>query len=163
MKLALSSDHAGYDQLKELSDWLVSLGHECHNFGPKQLIPGDDYPDYIFPAARAIASGDCERGIILGGSGQGEAMAANRIKGVRCTLFYGPAVAKKVVDAEGRVNHDPYAIVKLAREHNNSNMLSLAARFVAHEDMKVVIQLWLETPFGSVERHIRRNHKLDQA
>src|ERR1700690_2700943 len=127
MTIALASDNAGFEQLKQLQEFLEPLGHKCHNFGPVTLTPDDDYPDYIFPAAKAVASGGCERGIIMGRSGEGEAMAANRIKGVRCAIFYGPAVARRVVDAHGKTSHDPYEIVRLSREHNDSNMLSLAA------------------------------------
>lgn len=161
MNIALASDHAGYQQLKELQAYLESIGHNCRNFGPSSLNPDDDYPDFVLPAAKAVAKGEVERGIILGGSGQGEAMAANRVRGVRCAVFYGPAVPRKVVDAEGRVSHDPYEIVRLSRQHNDANMLSLAARFVTLKDMRNVIKLWLETPFGNEPRHIRRNLKLD--
>lgn len=161
MKLALATDHAGYEQLKDLQVYLESEGHSCHNFGPGSFTADDDYPDFIRPAAEAVASGECQMGIILGGSGQGEAMAANRVKGVRCGLFYGPAVPRKVVDARGRVSHNPYEIIKLSRLHNNANMLSLAARFVSLEDMKHVIKLWLETDFSGDERHVRRLHKID--
>lgn len=161
MKIALATDHAGYEQLKSLHVWLESLGHTCHNFGPASLQPDDDYTDFVKAAAQAVAGGDYSRGVILGGSGQGEAIAANRLNGIRCAVFYGPAVARKVVDASGRVSHDPYEIIKLSRVHNDTNMLSLAARFVNLEDMKQVIKLWLETPFSNDERHIRRNAKLD--
>ncbi|OVE79347.1 hypothetical protein BVY00_00765 [bacterium G20] len=163
MKIALATDHTGFEQLKELEVHLNSLGHHCQNFGPITLKPDDDYVDFILPAAKAVASGGYERGIILGGSGQGEAMAANRIKGVRCAVFYGPAVPRKVVEASGRVSHDPYEIVKLSRMHNDSNMLSLAAWFVTLADMKQVIELWLQTPFSNDHRHERRNKKLDEA
>ncbi len=163
MKIALATDHTGYQQLQEIKKWLESHGHECQNFGPTQLVQEDDYPDYIFPAAKAVANGTFERGIIFGGSGQGEAMAANRVNGVRCMVFYGPAVARKVVDAEGHVNHDPFVLVRLSRQHNNSNILSIAARFVSLEDMKHVVKIWLETPFLGEERHQRRNQKLDEA
>lgn len=163
MNIALASDHAGFEQLKELKNYLESMGHSCVDFGPKSLIPDDDYPDYIRPCAQAVGQGACERGIILGGSGQGEAMAANRIAGVRCALFYGPAVARKVVDAEGNSSHDPYEIIRLSRRHNDSNMLSLAARFVSLKDMEDVIKLWLETPFSTDPRHRRRINKLDGA
>ena len=161
MNIALASDHAGYQQLKELQAYLESIGHNCRNFGPSSLNPDDDYPDFVLPAAKAVAKGEVERGIILGGSGQGEAMAANRVRGVRCAVFYGPAVPRKVVNAEGRVSHDPYEIVRLSRQHNDANMLSLAARFVTLKDMRNVIKLWLETSFGDEPRHIRRNLKLD--
>lgn len=162
MTIALATDHAGYEQLKELEAFLDSLGHHCRNFGPKTLDPADDYPKLIYPAASAVAAGDCERGIILGGSGQGEAMAANRIKGVRCSVFYGPAVARRVVSAEKRTSHDPYEIIRLSREHNDSNMLSLAAWFVAIEEMKQAVRVWLGTPFQGEERHARRNRELDE-
>ena len=162
MKIALASDHAGFSQLKGLQEYLESLGHEVSNFGPKKFDPDDDYPDFIVPAAMAVAGGECERGIILGGSGQGEAMAANKVRGVRCAVFYGPAVPRKVVDAEGRTSHNPYEIVKLTRQHNDANMLSFAARFVAMSDIKQVIKLWLETTFSNDDRHRRRNHKLDE-
>lgn len=162
MIIALTSDHTGYEQLKDLQPFLEGLGHRCIHFGPVKLQPSDDYPEFIMPAAKAVAAGECEKGIILGGSGQGEAMAANRIKGVRCAVFYGPAVPLKVIDAEGHTSHDPYAIVRLSRQHNDANMLSLAARFVSFNDMKNVIKLWLETDFKGEERHARRIKELDQ-
>lgn len=162
MTVALAADHAGFEQLKELAAYLQSLGHEVHSFGPNSLNPNDDYPDFIIPAAKAVAAGECQRGIVLGGSGQGEAMAANKIKGIRCGVFYGPAVPRMVVDVAGRQSHDPYEIVRLAREHNNANMLSIAARFVAVADMKHVLKLWLETPFSNDERHQRRISKIDE-
>ena len=163
MTIALATDHAGFEQLKEIQSFLEAAGHNCKNFGPTSLAPGDDYPDFIFPAAKAVASGEYQMGVILGGSGQGEAMAANRVKGVRCAVFYGTAVARRPVDAEGDVSHNPFEIIKLERQHNDSNMLSLAARFVSIEDMKHAIKLWLETPFSNEERHQRRIAKLDKA
>jgi ribose 5-phosphate isomerase B len=162
MRIALATDHAGYEQLKDIQSFLRELGHDCVNLGPTALNPDDDYPEFIFKAAAAVARGDCERAVIMGGSGQGEAMAANRFKSVRCAVFYGPSVARKVVDIEGRVSHDPYEIIKLSREHNDSNVLSLAARFVTMKDMKQAVRLWLETPFGGSERHSRRIGELDR-
>ncbi len=162
MTIALATDHAGYEQLKALRDWLAASGHTCRDYGPASLRPEDDYPDYIAAAAKSVASNECQKGIILGGSGEGEAMAANRTKGVRCAVFYGPAVARKVVDANGRISHDPYEIIKLSRQHNDSNMLSLAARFLSLDDMKNTVKLWLETPFSGEERHKRRIDKLDR-
>lgn len=161
MKIALATDHAGFEQLKALQEYLEELGHDCQNFGPTTYNPNDDYPVFIFKAAKSVASGEYERGIIMGGSGEGEAMAANRYKKVRCTVFYGPSVARKVVDAKGRVSHNPYEIINLSREHNDSNILSLAARFVSLEDMKRAVKLWLETPFSGEERHSRRIAELD--
>ncbi len=162
MTIALASDHAGFEQLKQLQSFLEDLGYKCHNFGPVSLRPSDDYPDFIFAAAKAVASGGCQRGIIIGRSGQGEAMAANRLKGVRCAVFYGPAVARRVVDARGRTSHDPYEIIRLSRAHNDSNMLSLAASFVSFEEIKNVVMLWLGTPFSGEARHERRNKELDK-
>lgn len=161
MKIALASDHTGFEQLAQIQKFLESLGHECLNFGPKKLNTEDDYPDFITPAAQAIASGQCQRGIVMGGSGQGEAMVANRIAGVRCAVFYGPAVPRRAVDEEGRSSHDPYEIVRLSRLHNDANILSLAARFVSPEEMKQVIKMWLVTPFSNDPRHERRIAKLD--
>lgn len=162
MNIALASDHAGLEQLKELLAYLETQGHSCKNFGPTKLNPDDDYPLYIFKAARAVASGEFERGIVLGGSGQGEAMAANRIRGVRCAVYYGPAVARRAVDVEGHISRDPLEIVRLERRHNNSNMLSLAARFLSLEDMKQAVELWLKEDFSNESRHLRRIRELDE-
>lgn len=162
MKIALASDHAGYAQLAGLREFLVELGHQPVDFGPAKLDPADDYPDFITPAAKAVASGDCDRGIVLGGDGQGEAMAANRVAGVRCAVFYGPAVARAMVDADGRHSHDPYEVVKLTRLHNDANMLALGARFLGMADIKHAAKLWLETGFSGETRHIRRIAKLDK-
>lgn len=162
MRIALATDHAGFEALQQLDEYLQTLGHETVNYGPKSFDVDDDYPDFILPAARAVANGECEVGIILGGSGQGEAMAANRVNGVRCALFYGPVVAKIAVDAEGNTSDDPYEIVKLSRQHNHANMLSLSGRFLSIEEMKQAIKIWLTTPFSDAERHSRRVKKLDQ-
>jgi ribose 5-phosphate isomerase B len=162
MKIALATDHTGFEQLKELQKFLGSLKHECWDFGPQEFVPNDDYPDFIKLAAEKVSNGECARGIILGGSGQGEAMAANRFNDVRCAVFYGPAVPLRAVDAEGHESRDPYEIIRLSREHNDANMLSIAARFVSLEDMKQVIKLWLETDFSNEEHHARRIEKIDQ-
>lgn len=161
MKIALTTDHTGIDHLKQLKTYLESLGHECVNFGPERFVPDDDYPDYMFPAARAVANGECEFAVIVGGSGQGEAIAANRVNGVRCAVYYGPARPLGAVDAEGNAPRDEFEILRLSRQHNNANVLSLAARFVTSEDMKHAVKLWLETPFSHVDRHLRRINKLD--
>jgi len=162
MKIALSTDHAGYAQLQQLQEFLGRLGHECVNFGPAVLDPADDYPDFIRPCAEAVASGSCHIGIIWGGSGQGEAMAANRVKGARCSVYYGPATAKQPIDADGTAAADAYEILRLARQHNHANMLSLGARFLTFDEAKQAVAIWLETPYSVVERHVRRVSKLDQ-
>src|SRR5690606_34753939 len=112
MKIALSTDHAGLELLTRLEEFLTAEGHECVNFGPKSFDADDDYPDFIFPAAEAVAKGECEVGIIMGGSGQGEAMAANRVKGARCALFYGPITPRTAINAEGDRSDDPYEILR---------------------------------------------------
>jgi ribose 5-phosphate isomerase B len=163
MTIALATDHAGFENLKQLEQFLQSKGHECKNFGPAAFKADDDYPDFIRPAAEAVAKGESQMGIIVGGSGQGEAMVANRVKGVRCAVFYGPAAPVTSVDAEGNTTKDPFEIVILSRQHNNANMLSLAARFVSLDDMKKAVEVWLGTPFSDVERHARRVSKIDEA
>jgi ribose 5-phosphate isomerase B len=163
MKIAVTTDHTGFEVLRQLMRFLESLGHETVDFGPKDYDQGDDYPDFMFPAAQAVANGECEAGIILGGSGQGEAMAANRVKGARCALFYGPVIAKTAVDAEGNMSSDPYEILKLSRQHNHANVLSLSARFLTLEEMKQAIEIWLSTPYSDAERHARRVKKLDES
>ncbi len=162
MKIAITTDHAGFEALKDLKTYLESLGHECIDYGPTVFDAEDDYPDFMFPAARAVANGVCERGVIMGGSGQGEAIAANRIPGVRTALFYGPVQAKQPIDAEGTMSDDPYEIVKLSRQHNDANVLSLSGRFLALDEMKTALKIWLETPFSGAERHARRIRKLDE-
>jgi ribose 5-phosphate isomerase B len=162
MKIAITTDHAGFEALKELRAFLESLGHECVDYGPTHFDAEDDYPEFMFPAARAVANGECERGVIMGGSGQGEAIAANRVPGVRAALFYGPVVAKVAVDAEGTMSDDPYEIVKLSRQHNDANVLSLSGRFLTLDEMKTALTVWLETPFSGAERHARRIRKLDE-
>lgn len=161
MKIAITTDHSGFETLKELAAYLTELGHDCIDFGPTSFDADDDYPDFMFPAAHAVANGDCDVAIIMGGSGQGEAMAANRVKGVRCAVFYGLATAKAAINAEGAMSDDPYEIVKLSRQHNNANVLSLSARFLSMDEMKQASKLWLETPVTDVERHLRRIEKLD--
>ena len=144
MKIHIATDHAGLDLKNIIRDYLISKGHEVTDHGAHEYDALDDYPDYIFPCAKAVASDLESRGIILGGSGQGEAMAANRVKGVRAAVFY----------------NGPVEIVKLSREHNNANILSLGARFMAEDEIYDVIEMWLDEPFGG-GRHQRRIDKLD--
>lgn len=145
MKIALGADHAGFKLKEQMRDFLVSLGHEVVDKGAFSFDPADDYPDFIFPVAHAVADGEVERGVVFGKSGQGEAMCANRVKGVRAALYLG----------------EDMGIVKLSREHNNANVLSLGAGFVNQEAAQEVVSLWLDTPFSEEERHARRIKKLD--
>jgi ribose 5-phosphate isomerase B len=161
MKIAITTDHAGFDALREIKEYLLAEGHEIVDFGPCCFDAEDDYPDLIFPAAQAVAAGEVERAIIMGGSGQGEAIAANRFKGVRCALFYGPVKAKAAIDASGTASDDPFEIVRLSRTHNNANVLSLSGRFMTLDEMKQAIAIWLSTPFTDKGRHLRRTIKLN--
>ncbi len=161
MKIALSTDHAGFEPLQRLQVFLETQGHECVNYGPTQYVPEDDYPDFIKPAAEAVADGTCQFGIIFGGSGEGEAIAANRVKGVRCGVYYGPAIPIGVIDADGHKASDEYEILRLSRQHNDANMLSLAGRFLTSEAAEQAVTVWLDTPFSDLERHTRRIAKLD--
>lgn len=161
MKIALSTDHAGFEHLQHLEKFLVEKGYECVNYGPDHYDSDDDYPDFIKPAAEAVASGDCQLGIIFGGSGQGEAMVANRVKGVRCAVYYGPSRPTGAVNAEGSEAVDEYEILRLSRQHNDANMLSLAGRFLNSEDVEKAVTVWLETSFNGTDRHARRISKFD--
>ena len=161
MKLALSTDHAGFERLRYLKKALELVGYECVDYGPKELVLDDDYPDFIRPAAYAVSAGDCTLGIILGGSGQGEAMVANRVKGVRCTVWYGPMKPLEAIDAKGTANDDEYVILRLSREHNDANMLSIAGRFVSDTEALKAVMLWLNYSFHDEERHQRRIRGID--
>ena len=141
MRIALASDHAGFEYKTMLSEFLAGQGHEVVDFGTNSN-ESVDYPDFIGPAARAVAAGECERGIVLGGSGNGEAMAANRVRGARCALCWSVETAQ------------------LARSHNDANMISLGERLLDPELARAIVTTWLDTPFEG-GRHIRRIEKLD--
>ncbi len=144
MQIYIGSDHAGYELKETLKKYVASLGYAFEDKGAHEYEEFDDYPDFIHPVARAVAENADSFGIVLGGSGQGEAICANKTAGVRAALFYGG-------------NMD---IVKLAREHNNANVLSLGARFVGEQEAMDAVKLFLETPFSSEERHARRIAKI---
>ena len=142
MHIAVASDHAGFKYKMLLSKHLHDLGHEVKDFGTYSEDPVD-YPDFIRPAAEAVARGECERGIVLGGSGNGEAMAANRVKGVRCAYCFNEETAR------------------LGRMHNDANVISIGERIVSPQMAVAIVNTWLETPFEG-GRHVRRIQKLDE-
>lgn len=144
MKVYIGSDHAGYELKEKLKIYLSELDHNVEDMGAFELEKDDDYPDFIKPVAHAVADDPESLGIVLGGSGEGEEMAANKVEGVRATEYYG-----------GNLE-----IVKLSREHNNANVLSLGARFVKEDEAKEAVKIFLETPFSNEERHIRRIEKI---
>ena len=142
MRIAVASDHAGFAYKQMISALLRELGHEVVDFGTGSEEPVD-YPDFIGPAARAVARGECERGVVLGGSGNGEAMAANKVHGVRCALCWNEETAR------------------LSRQHNDANCLSLGERMIPEELALRIVQVWLTTNFEG-GRHERRVTKLGQ-
>ena len=142
MRIALASDHAGFRYKERLKGLLVERGHEPVDFGTHSE-ESVDYPLFIRPAAEAVAAGECERGIVLGGSGNGEAMAANRVRGVRCALCWSRESAE------------------LARRHNDANVISLGERLLSWELVVEIVDAWLTTPFEG-GRHARRIAQLDE-
>lgn len=145
MIIHFGADHAGYNLKEILKPFVQSLGYEVVDHGAFDENLKDDYPDFIEPVAKAVSGDDTSCGIILGSSGQGEAMDANRFAHVRAAEFYGG-------DLE---------IVKLSREHNDANILSLGARFVTDDEAMRAVQIFLETKFSGDARHERRIEKLD--
>lgn len=157
MHIFLAGDHAGYRLKQALQEHLTLLGHEVEDMGPHELNPEDDYPDFVTALAKRIASERDAVGIVCAGSGQGEAMCANRIQGVRAVVFYGKTPAVTALDAEGGHSQDGFDIVRLARRHNNANILSIGARFVSPEDADEAVRIFLETTFDTDSpRHTRR-------
>src|SRR3989344_5835331 len=145
MKIFLASDHAGFELKQKLVDYLHGQGHEVEDCGPSRLNPANDYSDYIGPCAHRAADTPESFGIVIGLSGQGEAMAANRVRGARAAVYYG----------------GPADILRLSRQHNNANILSLGARFVSFNEAQKAVSLWLATHFEHDERHQRRILKMD--
>lgn len=156
MKIYLAGDHAGFRLKAALLEHLPMLGHDVEDLGPYALDPEDDYPDFTTPLAEAVAGNPGSRGIICAGSGQGEAMAANRVKGVRAAVFYGLSAATETLDKEGGRSEDGYDIVRLVRRHNDANVLSIGTRFVSAEEADQAVRLFLETDFSDDPRHARR-------
>ena len=141
MKIALASDHAGFEYKTAIRDWLTAHGHDVKDFGTFSN-ESVDYPDFIRPAAEAVARGESERGIVLGGSGNGEAIAANKVRGVRCALCWSEDTAR------------------LSRQHNDANVLSIGQRMISRELALRIVEIWLTTPFEG-GRHVARIRKLE--
>ena len=159
MTIYLATDHAGFELKEKIKAYLIEKKFTVKDCGATSFVPSDDYPDYISLAATAVAKSPKDFGIIFGGSGQGEAMVANRFHGVRATVFYGPEKMLASTNGESVESTDPYEIIRLSREHNNANMLSIGARFVSFEEAKEAVSLWLRTGFPKNERHLRRIKK----
>ena len=161
MKVFLASDHAGLTLKEFIKNELANSGHEVVDCGATLVDPNDDYPDFISRAAEKVSKDpENSRGIIFGGSGQGEAMVANKFKGVRCALFYSKALAVEPINIEGDMSTDPFEILILTREHNWANMLSIGFRFVKQEDIFKAVEIWLNASDPKHERHKRRVEKI---
>lgn len=161
MKIYIGTDHTGFELKETLKNYLTELGFEVHDKGAFKYDTNDDYPDFVTPVAEAVAEGESEGviGIVLGGSGQGEAMCANRVPGVRAMTFYGPKFIEQGIDIDGHTSSDSFEMIKLARIHNNANILSIGVRFVSVDEAKFAIELFLNTKFEGGERHLRRINK----
>jgi len=142
MKIYLASDHGGFEYKEELKKYLKGKGYEVEDMGAHELDPKDDYTDFVFPLAMRVSKEADSMGIVLGRSGNGEQIAANKIKGIRAVLCLTEVMAKK------------------AREHNNANVLSLGADYIDLKTTKKIVDAFLTTPFSEAERHKRRIDKI---
>lgn len=140
MRVHIGGDHAAYEMQRGLVDWLAEQGYDVVDHGPKEYDELDDYPVFVLRAAEAVAAEPGSLGVVLGGSGNGEQMAANKVKGIRAALCYSTELAQ------------------LAREHNDAQIISLGGRFHTQEQAQAMVKVFLETPFSGVERH---QHRLD--
>ena len=141
LKIALGSDHAGFSLKECIKEYLIGLGHEVRDFGTDSEA-SCDYPPFVQAAARSVVAGECDVGLVFGGSGNGEAIAANKVKGIRCALCWNETSAR------------------LAKEHNNANVISMGGRLVEPEVAKRIVDAWLGTTFEG-GRHLRRIQMLD--
>lgn len=146
MKIYFASDHAGFEMKNDLLKFAKELGFVVVDLGPAKLNPNDDYPLEIEKVGMEIFKSPDDRGVVIGGSGQGEAIVANRFPNVRATVYYGG-------------NED---ILRLSREHNDANILSLGARFLSLEEARSAFKFWIETPFSGDRRHVRRLQEIDE-
>lgn len=142
MKIAIASDHAGYRYKEKIKEHLRSLGHDVRDFGTDSE-DSVDYPRFIRPAARAVSRGECDQGIVLGGSGNGEAISANKVRGIRCAVCWNTESAR------------------LAREHNDANMISLGQRMMSGEDALRIVDTWLSARFEG-GRHEKRIAQIEE-
>ncbi len=146
MKILLASDHAGFDLKNKVKSVLIDEGFQIEDLGANVLVSDDDYPEIMLPVAmRVLDDSENTKAIIFGKSGQGEAMIVNRFPGIRAIVYYSK-------------NDD---IIRLSREHNDANILSIGAGFISENDAIDAIKLWISTPFSKDERHIRRIEQMD--
>jgi ribose 5-phosphate isomerase B len=144
MRLHIGSDHAGLELKNELLAHLVNNGHDVTDHGPYEYDALDDYPDFCIPAAQAVAKDPTSLGVVIGGSGNGEQISANKVKGIRAVLAWSIETAK------------------LGKEHNNANVVSIGGRMHTIDQCKEIIDAFIATPFSNDERHIRRINKMSK-
>jgi len=146
MKIYIGADHAGFEIKGKLKTYLSKSGYEVEDKGNFVFDQNDDYPDFVLPVATAVAENSESVGIIFGGSGQGEAIVANRVKGIRAVVL----------------NHYNEDVIRLSREHNDANILSIGARFLSEGEVEKAVSMWLQTSFSGENRHIRRIKKIEE-
>ena len=160
-KVYFASDHAGFALKNALIEHVRTLGYDVEDMGAFMLDSNDDYPDFVTPLTQKVSEENARavgaaRGVIIGGSGQGEVMCANRVSGIRAAVFYGPRRVTEALDIEGGRSEDGYDAVRLPRMHNDANVLSIGARFVSGNEADEAVRIFLETPFSDSPRHARR-------
>ncbi len=154
MKIYIGTDHAGFAQKAKIITLLQEMGHEVVDCGAKDYDENDDYPDFVIPVAREVSRNpQSHKGIILGGSGQGEAMVANRFPAVRAQVYYGERTSLS----------DGVSIIEISRKDNDSNILSIGSRFVTDDEAVAAVRRWLDAPFSQADRHKRRITKIERA
>lgn len=157
MKIFLASDHTGYNVKEKVKHYLQDKAYDIVDCGAYTLDPQDDYPQFMHKAAQGVSENPIEyRGVLFGGSGQGEAMVANKSTGVRCALIYSLATPQQAINSEGEKTDEPLTVVRLTREHNGANMLSLGVRFLSEDDILRIVLYWLQLSDPTNERHLRR-------
>lgn len=140
MKISIGSDHAGFELKEKIKEYLLELGHECEDFGTSST-ESVDYPDFALKVAESVVKKECDRGILICGSGLGMSMAANKVPGIRAALCSNPEMAK------------------MSREHNDANVLTIGARLMDENTAKEIVRVWLTTEFAG-DRHLRRVNKI---
>lgn len=156
MRVYFAADHAGLRMKDALLVAVEGMGHDVQDLGAHSLDANDDYPDYVTPLAQKVAGEEGSFGIVCAGSGQGEAMCANRVKGARAAVCYALVPANEALDTEGAHSEDGHDVVRLARHHNDANILSIGSRFLSLTEVTEAVRTFLDTPFSGDERHARR-------
>jgi ribose 5-phosphate isomerase B len=154
LRIHIGADHAGFEMKTILKKWLEDHHYEVIDYGADEYNEDDDYPDFCSKVAQAVRLDENSRGVVIGGSGQGEAIVCNRYPDIRAVVFNGQYEPK-----DGR--ETPNEII-VARQHNDSNVISFGARFISEDEAIEALELWLETAFSEEDRHVRRIHKIEQ-